>query len=230
MLGKLVGLFVETDQKQPDPKAAKPVASVPAAPTATTTPIPATVAATPIARAVPMVIPGQVDEEMAKILEDAVSEANIPGFDYLEFRDVLANMASINMPEAQKFQAAFASAQVNQVTKQQLLEAIDFYIKVIETKGTEFVNYVAGLKATDVDGKTQEISDLEAQISDDAAKIQQLTEQITERRKQQDALRLAQTQAENDINSKSAAFESTKAAVIAKLASDRTKIENYIPN
>lgn len=227
MLGKLVGLFVETDQK-PEPPKPKDVKSQPQPQAAGPTGLPAPA---PVARvATTVVIPGQVDPEMAKILEDAIQESNIPGFDYIEFRDVLANMAGIPMTEQQKFQAAFAAAQMNQITKVQLIEAIDFYIKVIETKGIEFVNYVTGLKATDVDGKSQQIADLETQISEAATKIQELTEHITALRKQQDGLRLEQTQAENDINGKSAAFESTKAAVIAKLTSDRTKIETYIPN
>jgi len=220
VLSKFTSLFYESDDKpktpEPLPKAAPTAigAVVPAAP--------ARVAPRPVA------IPGQTDPEMLKILEDAVEAANIPGFDYIEFRDVLANMSTLGLPEPKMFQAAFASAQIAQVTKQKLLEAIDFYTKVIETKANEFHDYVTGLEATDVSGKDQAIADLDKLIEGDAAKIQELTAAIQERRKKQDELRMEKAQADLEIKNKTAAFEATKATVVDKLTSDRNKIDTYI--
>jgi hypothetical protein len=226
VLGKFGSLFWESDTKgspaeKPAP-AAKPGKPV-AIPAIDPVVVPARVAPKP-----QITIPGQVDEAMAKILEDAILEANIPGFDYVEFRDVLANMSTLGLPEPKMFQAAFASAQIAKVTKTQLLEAIDFYLKVIATKEKEFEDYVAGLRATEVTGKDQEIADLEAQVEADAAKIQELTAAIGERRQKQDAIRMGKAQADLDINNKTAAFEATKAAIVGRLNSDRSKIDTYI--
>lgn len=226
MLGKFTSLFYKSDGEPetpaPPPEAPKATAPATAKPTAV-------VAAAPVARAsAAIAIPGQVDPDMAKILEDAISEANIPGFDYIEFRDVLANMATLGLPEPKMFQAAFASAQIAKVTKPQLLEAIDFYLKVIATKGTEFHDYVAGLEATDVLGKDQAIADLDKLIEEDALQIQKLTASIGERRKRQDALRMEKAQADLDIKNKTASFESTQAAIVGRLNSDRNKIDTYI--
>jgi hypothetical protein len=229
VLGKIGSLFWESDT--PKQAAAPKPAAKPAAPVEThgTALGPVVVpAAVPIRTANPIAIPGQVDEAMAKILEDAILEANIPGFDYIEFRDVLANMSTLGLPEPKMFQAAFASAQIAKVTKTQLLEAIDFYLKVITAKSKEFEDYVAGLRATEVSGKDQEIADLETQIEDDAAKIQELTAAIGERRQKQDAIRMGKAQADLDINNKTAAFEATKAVIVGKLNSDRSKIDTYI--
>lgn len=238
MLGKIGSLFWESDtQKEPAPatkpaptskpvQAAKP--AVQAVETHGTALGPVAYPTLPQQARIPVAIPGQVDEAMAKILEDAILEANIPGFDYVEFRDVLANMSTLGLPEPKMFQAAFASAQIAKVTKVQLLEAIDFYLKVIETKAKEFDDYVAGLKATDVTGKDQEIADLEAQIEADASKIQELTAAIGERRQKQDAIRMGKAQADLDINNKTAAFEATKAVIVGRLSADRNKIDTYI--
>lgn len=211
MLGKFTSLFYESD-----------AAKTPELPKETPKETPK-----PVAAKTPP-IPGQVDSEMAKILEDAIQEANIPGFDYIEFRDVLSNMASLGLPEQKLFQAAFASAQIAKVTKTQLLEAIDFYIKVIATKAQEFNEYVAGLEATDVSGKDKAIADLEKLIEEDALQIQKLTASIGERRQKQDALRMEKAQADLDIKNKTAAFEATKSTVVDKLNSDRNKINTYI--
>jgi len=219
VLSKFTSLFYESDKPktpQEPPKAApeKQGAAVPA--------VPVRVSTRPVA------IPGQTDPEMLKILEEAIEAANIPGFDYIEFRDVLVNMSTLGLPEPKMFQAAFASAQIAQVTKQKLLEAIDLYIKVIETKANEFHDYVAGLEATDVSGKDQSIADLDKLIEEDATKIQELTAAIQDRRKRQDELRMEKAQADMEIKNKTAAFEATKATVVDKLTSDRSKIDTYI--
>jgi hypothetical protein len=237
VLGKIGSLFWESDHPKESaqvqkPPAAKPVQSAKPAIETQAREYHGTalgpVAYPTLPQQSRVAIPGQVDDEMAKILEDAILEANIPGFDYVEFRDVLANMSALGLPESKMFQAAFASAQIAKVTKAQLLEAIDFYLKVIDAKAKEFDDYVAGLKATDVTGKDQEIADLEAQIEADAAKIQELTSSIGERRQKQDAIRMGKAQADLDINNKTAAFEATKAVIVGKLNADRNKIDTYI--
>jgi hypothetical protein len=225
MLRKFANMFVDLGP-EPPPTVKEP------SPKATQTPIPVSsqpisVAPSIVPRA-PVIIPGQIDPEMMKILEDAIEASNIPGFDYIEFRAVLKNMETIQMPEPQRFQAAFASAQVNQVTKQQLLEAIDFYLKVIDNKSTEFVEYVTGLQTTEVNGKDTRIAELDQMIASDAAKIQELTASINQRRQEQDALRMEKARADLDIRNKAAAFTCTKDAVVARLTNDRNKIDSYI--
>jgi hypothetical protein len=224
VLGKFTSLFYKPDGTPTEPEAPK---EAPAA--QKTTPKPEVTAA-PVASAAPqpMVFPGQIDPDMAKILEDAILDANISGFDYIEFRDVLANMASIGLPESKLFQAAFASAQIAKVTKPQLLEAIDYYLKVIATKSQEFHDYVAGLAATDVKGKDQTIADLDKLNEQDASQIQKLTAAIGERRRQQDQLRMEKAQADLDIKNKTSAFEATQAAIVERLNSDRNKINTHI--
>ena len=232
MLGKFTSLFYKPDGEPETPEQPKEAtkATATAKPTAVVAAAPATPArAAPAVRAAPPIaIPGQIDPDMAKILEDAILEANIPGFDYIEFRDVLANMANIGLPEPKLFQAAFASAQIAKITKAQLLEAVDFYLKVIATKSQEFHDYVAGLAATDVSGKDQTIADLNKLNEQDASQIQQLTAAIGERRRQQDVLRMEKAQADLDIKNKTAAFEATQAAIVERLNSDRNKINTYI--
>lgn len=226
MLRKFANMFVDLGPEPP------PTVKEPSPKNTTQTPIP--VSTQPISVVpstvprVPVIIPGQIDPEMMKILEEAIEAANIPGFDYLEFRAVLKNMEAIQMPEPQRFQAAFASAQVNQVTKQQLLEAIDFYLKVIETKSTEFVEYVNGIQLTEVNGKDTRIAELDQLIAEDAAKIQELTASINQRRQEQDAMRMEKARADLDIKNKAAAFTCTKDAVVARLTNDRNKIDSYI--
>jgi hypothetical protein len=181
----------------------------------------------PAPKPVVPVIPGQPDPEMVKILQDAIEAANLPGFDYIEFRDALVRMAQVPMTEELKFQAVYATAQ-SMVSKQGLLDAVDHYLKVIADKATEFQSYVQGVEATEVTAKQESVTKLTTDIEAKAAEISQLTLAIQEKRKQQDALNLEIVQAQQDIQNKKSSFEATRMLVANNLTADRTKIDTYL--
>lgn len=209
--GRLASVFVDTESNKPKvaPKASE---------------APASVALKPVA----LVIPGQPDPEMAKIIQEAIETSNLPGFDYIEFRDSLVRMAGVPMTEEQKFQAVFATAQSMGVTKQVLLDAVDHYLKVIGSKAAEFESFVSGVETQQVTSKEKSVTDLTTTIEGEAAEINRLTISIQEHRKQQDAINLEIVQAKQDIQNKRSAFEATRSAIANNLTSDRTKIETYL--
>jgi predicted nucleic acid-binding Zn-ribbon protein len=165
---------------------------------------------------------------MAKIIQEAIEASNLPGFDYIEFRDSLVRMAGVPMTEEQKFQAVFATAQSMGVTKQVLLDAVDHYLKVIGSKAAEFESFVSGVEVQQVTSKEKSVTDLATTIEGEAAEINRLTMSIQEHRKQQDAINLEIVQAKRDIQNKRSAFEATRSAIANNLTSDRTKIETYL--
>lgn len=210
MFGKLASIFVDTESDKP--KAASKASEPPSV----------------TSKPVVTIIPGQPDQEMAKIIQDAIEASNLPGFDYIEFRDSLVRMAGVPMTEEQKFQAVFATAQSMGVTKQILLDAVDHYLKVVDGKAAEFESFVSGVETQQVTAKEKSVADLTTTIEGEAAEINRLTISIQEHRKQQDAINLEIVQAKQDIQNKRSAFEATRAAIANNLTSDRTKIETYL--
>lgn len=165
---------------------------------------------------------------MLKILEEAIASSNLPGFDYIEFRDSLVRMQGVPMSEEQKFQAIFATAQSIGVTQQKLLEAIDHYLGVIKAKDDEFTTYSEEVYNSKVASVEAAISQLTATIDGEASEIKRLTESIQARRKQQDEMTLQVLQARQDIGNKKAAYQATRDAVVGNLTADRSKIEAYL--
>lgn len=223
-MGKLSSLFWKPDGESSSPTQTQdPPKEVPVRKSVVpSTPAPASVSAPR------PVLPGQVDETMAQILEDAIVASNLPGFDYLEFRDALVNMKDLPLPEAQKFQAVFATAQSMKVDKGKLLEAIDHYLKVVEKSSADFKAYIDGVTEKEVTSKSGTVDRLDQEMQKNAAEIQRLTQVVQELKKQQDAVRMEVAQAELEISNKKAAFEATQAAVTQNLTSDRSKIETYL--
>jgi hypothetical protein len=223
MFGKLASLFVEVEKPTPgaeEPKEEKPAKKAPvaAAPAVPATPVPV-----PISTA-------SINEEMAQVLTAAIEAANIEGFDYIEFRNALAALASAPLPEPQKFQTVFATAQTMGLTKQKLLDAIDFYQEVLNKKKTEFQEQVQAMVAQEVTLRENLKSRKEQEIADLQEKIRQAQSTIAE--KQQEVLVVTTEINEQNlrIQQTASAFEATFASVSGKLQEDKAKIQTYIAN
>jgi hypothetical protein len=174
------------------------------------------------------VAPGQIDQEMLAILEEAITSSNLPGFDYIEFRDSLVRMQGVPMTEEQKFQAVYATAQSMGVTKQVLLGALDHYLGVIASKDAEFGQFIEDTtksKVTTVEATVAKISEA---IEAEANEIKRLTESIQGRRKQQDEMNVQLLQARQEIQNKKSAYEATRNVMVTNLSADRTKIDTYL--
>lgn len=230
MFGKLASLIWDSGTTKPNPneskqdtppgyaKGALPVAA-PVSPSSSSPPLGA-----------PMVslVPGQVDKDMLGILEEAILSSNLPGFDYIEFRDSLMRMQGVPMTEEQKFQAVYATAQSMGVTKQVLIDANDHYLKVIASKDAEFAQFIEGATKSKITSVEATVAKISEDIEAEANEIKRLTESIQSRRKQQDELNVQLLQAKQDIQNKQTAYEATRNAVVNNLTADRAKIDTYL--
>lgn len=215
MLSKLTNLFYESEGGTKDKKQAP-------------TPVVPTIPVVPSTPTIQALTSSQPDPDMLKILEEAINTSNLPGFDYLEFRDVLANMAALGLTEGQQYKAAFAAAQAAKVTKAQLVDSIDQYLRLIEAKAAEFASYVNSLQASSIAGKDKKIEDLRKLDEADRAEIARRNSLIEARTKEVTTLQAEINQATSLIQAKTVAFQTTQAAIVGKLTEDKSKILTHI--
>jgi hypothetical protein len=219
MFEKLTSLFVEMDKepdKTEDVKVEKPkkgrISTVPPVPTPT----------------VPIITSASVNDDMAKVLNSAIEGASRGDFDYLKFRNALAALASAPLPEPQKFQTVYATASTMGLTKEKLVDSIDFYQGVIDKKKTEFADEVQAMLAQEVGTREKTKAQKEQEIADLQEKIRQAQASIAET--QQEILTVTTEINEQNlrIQQTSSAFEATFAFVSGKLQEDKAKIQTYI--
>ena len=228
MFGKLANLFVEIeDNKESDKKEESKATAT----TSETQPAPqpqqqpATASAPPPTK---QIIPATINEEMVEFLSSAIEAANLDGFDYIEFRDSLAAMASAPMSEQQKFIAVFATACTMGLTKEKLLDSISHYQNVIEGKKAEFAAHVEAMVAQEVTAREQLKTRKEQEISALAEQIQKAQASIAE--KQQEVVTISNEINEQNLHIQQTAssFEATFGFVAGKLEEDKNKIQSYL--
>lgn len=173
-------------------------------------------------------LPG-VDERSAKFLVDALSKNNLPGFDYLEFKQALGTLEAMNMDENTAIQSAFATASTMGLTKAKLLETANYYKKILASEQGKFAQALQQQTKIQIAGKQKEITNTQTVIEQKKAQIDRLHLEIA---KHEEHIAKAQEQIEGSkhkIFSAKENFEKTYTIIEGELSDDISKITTILP-
>lgn len=164
-----------------------------------------------------------LDDRSVGFLTNALVKSNIPGFDYLEFKQSLAALSALNMEEETAIKSAFATAATMGLTKDKLLKTADHYKQVLYTEKKQFDAALEQQIEQRVKGKAAEVAKLKKQVEEYRAKIEQLEAQIA---KSQDTI----DSADEDIRSAKEKIEATRHNFEYTLQSVVNQIDRDIEN
>lgn len=119
-----------------------------------------------------------LDERSINALAKALEKNNLPGFDYIEFKQALGRLQDMDMDESTAFRSAFATASTVGLTKEKLLKTADHYRKILTKEKQQFDDSLKRQMEQRVSAKQQEVEKLKKQIEDHKAKIRQLQEKV----------------------------------------------------
>jgi chromosome segregation ATPase len=119
-----------------------------------------------------------LDERSIKALAKALEKNNLPGFDYIEFKQALGRLQDMDMDEPTAFRSAFATASTVGLTKEKLLKTAEHYRKVLNKEKQQFDDSLNRQMEQRVSSKQQEVEKLKKQIEEHKAKIRQLQEKV----------------------------------------------------
>jgi hypothetical protein len=169
-----------------------------------------------------------INTEMLAILNKAVEDANIEGFDYLEFREALAGYADLPMTEQQKYEAVYRTIKVMGVTLDKLLSSIDHYIGILGQQHTAFIANVDNAVKEQVESKVADIANDEQNIANALAEINRLNELVVKTQQEVLAKKNEVAQNQQQIDMTRSSFEATYNVVVGKLNEDKTKMTTFL--
>lgn len=147
-------------------------------------------------------------------------EANIPGPDYFEFSKMIEAMNSIPDEKA-RYTAAFAGLSVQGLDKTKLLSTATEYLRVLNTDASNFDSTVDAALQEKVHAKKNE-------LGEKTGRIDQLSREINEMRRQIAILEGEIKENEEKIESNSGAYKLESERMKARIASDIEKIKQHI--
>ncbi|WP_026232329.1 FtsB/FtsL family cell division protein [Neolewinella persica] len=215
--------IVEEEGKPGTPSSAKKPKGNPAKPT------PASPKASPTAPASsPSSVSGNVNDRFVKVLMEAMEAANLPGFDYLEYKKSLQNLKKMNFTDSVRYQTAFATAQSMGVTPQQLQDSAQHYLTTLNTEQKKFSNALAGQRAQQINEKEGQLKQMDADIGHQEAKIKELQAQIEQSKKQQEKLRKTIKESVDKLAKTQADFETTFKIITEGIEQDKVYMAEFL--
>lgn len=169
-----------------------------------------------------------LDQRSLESLTNALEKSNLPGFDYIEFKQSVDALTELGMDEPTAFKSAFTTATTIGLTKDKLITTAKHYREVLSREKQQFEIACENQIEQKVNSKKKEVEKLKNQIEDYKSKIRQLEEQIT---KSQDTIDHADENIQSAlerIKSTQSDFDNTFQSVVNQLDKDLTGIETYL--
>lgn len=173
------------------------------------------------------VIQGNVDQSILDTLFKSLTENNLQGFDYFEYKQSLKTLRGM-LDEQTAFKSAFATAATMGITKEKLLETANFYVKVLAKEKEKFDEAARSQGGGAVDAKKKEIELTTKSISDKSEQIRKLTDEISAAQTKINELNAFVLQAENKIAETSKNFIASFNTINSEINTDIEKIKQYI--
>ncbi|NND04809.1 MAG: hypothetical protein HKN87_00395 [Saprospiraceae bacterium] len=145
----------------------------------------------------------QLDKKSVSFLLKAIKENNLPGFDYLEFKQSLNGLQKMDMDETTAIKSAFTTGSTVGLTKSKLISSAEHYRSVIEKEKGQFDHALKKQMSQRVHGKKEEKEKLTHTIQSYQQKIKTLETEILKHKEKLD-------RADSEINAAKAKIEETR--------------------
>lgn len=159
------------------------------------------------------------DEAIINKVWDKIIAANRPGPDYLELKNNVEALDDLPISNEQKLRSAFKVLKNGypNFKKEDITNAIDFYIKVVDDEKAAGLQQLEALKASNVDEVENEICSMQF-------RAEVMKRQYDELQTLIDSKTFELTRAKNDIEAKYNSFISSIEAVLNVLNNDKNNI------
>ena len=160
---------------------------------------------------------GAVNNEIMTDLLLILNDNNQDGFDYLEYKNAIKSLESLDMDERTRYRSAFATAKSLGVTIPKLLTSIGFYQKILQEEQQKFIK---SIKSSALNISVAEKKDIIKRIASKKEQIKQLTKEISALEKKIYGV--------NSKGHSTGDFESTTNKLIQEMREDIKKINKYL--
>ncbi len=169
-----------------------------------------------------------LDEKSVEFIAKAIEKANLPGFDYLEFRMAVDNLKKINLDEITAIRSAFATMSTMGLTKEKILETAAHYKSVIIKDKEQFDAASQKQQDLKIGQNLQQVGDLKRIIADNELKIKQLQEELEISRTKIRELDYDRENAASKIDETKSKYLFTHQSILNLIEKDIDNIRQYL--
>ena len=168
-----------------------------------------------------------LDGKSIEFLTKALEKNNLPGFDYIEYKQSLSALSEMDIEGETAFKSAFATARTVGLTKDKLLKSAQHYKNVLLKEKEQFDAALGKQVEQRVKSKLNEVAKLRKKIEEYKTKIEQLEKQIASSQNTIDKADETIQAAKDKIDGTRKNFEFTLQSIFNQIDDDISNIETY---
>lgn len=169
-----------------------------------------------------------LDDRTIEFLTKALEKNNLPGFDYLEFKQSLGALAAMNLDESIAIKSAYATASMMGLTKEKLLQTATHYITVLNKEKQQFDAALEKQVQQRIKFKQDEVQALRKSVEEHKKTIADLQVKIEEAIKIIEAADAEMSEAREKLEGTKKNFEFTLQSIINQIEKDIEQIDKTL--
>jgi hypothetical protein len=172
--------------------------------------------------------PGKISDKLMEVLQRAMEEKNLPGLDYLEYRQSLNSLSKMPLEEGVRYQSAFAMAQAMGATPQKLVESANHYLDVLKGEEAKFGDALRKQQTEQIGAREDSLKKLEAALQEKADQIKKLTQEMEQHRQKMEQLEQEIGDAATKLENPKRNFSTTYANLYEQILADVKNMQKYL--
>ena len=168
------------------------------------------------------------DKDIEAKIWDMIIAKNLPGPDYIEFKNAAAGLVDITPDESMQLKGAFNVLKRSYPTfsKDIILSSIDNYINIVNEEKEKGIQQCAELRKTKIEDKIAAMKAKSDAMDEIACQIKELQDKQAAISADLKQLKYEVEEASKEIDEKEHTFKSSVQAVIDTLNADKVKVNN----
>jgi hypothetical protein len=171
---------------------------------------------------------GKASSKFTEILLQAMEANNLDGFDYLEYKQSLYNLAKMPMDEQTRYQSAYAAASTMGATPAQLVKTAHFYIDVLKKEESKFAQALANQKDKQIGDKSQLIQQHDNLVKEKTKQIEQLKKEIAQHQAKSEQMKKSISAATVKVETTKNNFVASYNLVLSQIQGDIENMRKYL--
>lgn len=168
------------------------------------------------------------DEKSFIFLIKALERSNQPGFDYLEFKQSVSTLVSMNIDFETAVKSAFTTAATVGLTRDKLLDTAATYQKVLLQEKAQFDQALSKQITDRIETRKSEAQKLQAKILSHEEQIKKLQAEILQFKEKVDNTDKDIADAESRIKSSQEKFEQTFNEIMKQIDEDMSYVRSNL--
>ncbi len=170
----------------------------------------------------------KLDKKSVTFLLKAIKENNLPGFDYLEFKQSLNGLKKMNMDETTAIKSAYTTGGTVGLTKSKLIASAEHYQAVLKKEKSQFDNALQKQMTQRVHGKREEKEKLTSKIESYQTKIKTMEAEIMKYQEKLDRADSEISAAKAKIDDTKDKFENTVQNLLSQIDNDINRLKDVL--